>query len=194
MKILKKCEYCENEFTAQRVSTRYCSPDCNKTHYKLLSRIRVIKNTKKRAEKSKNNSNSYTIGISNKEFLSINEACELLGISRSTINRYIKTKKIEINKLNKKVIIKRKHIDIFLEQFQIVSIPDEVINFKNSFNINDYYFIGEVLNMYNTTGHSLNTILKKNNISKIKLGSHSYILKKDIIKIFGNPKNLQNNG
>lgn len=185
MEILKICEYCKNEFKAQRISTRYCSPDCNKTHYKLLSRKRVFSNTNKLSRKNE---------ISNKEFLSINETCELLGISRSTLNRYIKTKKIEINKLHKKIIIKREYVDNFLEQFHVVNIPEEVIDFKNNFNINDYYYTGEVINMYSTTGNSLNNILEKNNISKIKVGSHSFILKKDIIRIFGKPQIPQKNG
>lgn len=191
MKILKICEYCENEFIAQRVNTKYCSPDCNKTHYKLLSRKRVIKNAQKHSRKTDNIHNN---DISKKEFLTIKETCALLGVSRSTLHRYIKNQKIEIKKLSKKVIIKRKDINLFLEQFQVVIIPEEVKGFKNSFNINDYYYTGEVVNMYGTTGNSLNNILEKNNISKIKIGSYSYILKNDVIKIFGQPKNIINNG
>ena len=38
MKIKKKCIYCGNSFTAQTLITKYCSPTCNKRHYKIRAK------------------------------------------------------------------------------------------------------------------------------------------------------------
>lgn len=53
--------------------------------------------------------------IQAKEFLSISEACTLLGISRSTLHRAIKQRTIPTTKLRGRTIIKREHIEKLFE-------------------------------------------------------------------------------
>ena len=184
MEIPKLCNYCGKEFMAKRTSTRYCSPSCNSAHYKILSRKRVIK----RATSFHINKIFPTNEQINKKiFLSINEACTLLGLSRSTLNRYIKNGKIEIFKLNKKVIIKRESIDSFLMNFQSIHIPDEVLTTKNSFNIKDYYYFGEIQNLYGVSESTIYNHLRTHKIEKVKIGKYYYILKTDVTRIFGEP-------
>ena len=186
MVINKICEYCKTEFIAKRISTRYCSPDCNKKHYKELSRIRVIERTKNKQNK-KSNFNIKINEIEQKPFLSISETCVLLGISRSSLNRYIKSGKLEVVKLDKKVIIKRKNVNDFLKAYKAVKIPDDVRKIKSYFNPKDFYFFGEVQNLYKINEKTLNINLKNNNVEKIKIGKYNYVRKSEILKIFGKP-------
>jgi len=53
--------------------------------------------------------------IQGKEFLSISEACALLGISRQTLHRAIKRGVIQTTKLGRRLIIKRASIDKLFE-------------------------------------------------------------------------------
>ncbi len=46
-----------------------------------------------------------------KEFLSIKETCSLVGISRMTLHRLIKSGKIKVANIGRKVIIKRSDIN-----------------------------------------------------------------------------------
>lgn len=57
-------------------------------------------------------SNSIPIAkIQAKDFLSIDDACKLLGVSRWTVSRAIKEKRLKAVNLGKKIVIKRAEID-----------------------------------------------------------------------------------
>jgi excisionase family DNA binding protein len=52
--------------------------------------------------------------LKTKEFLSIGEACELIGISRMTLHRQIKAGKIKVGGIGRRVIIRKKDLEDFL--------------------------------------------------------------------------------
>jgi excisionase family DNA binding protein len=49
--------------------------------------------------------------IQAKDFLSIDDACKLLGVSRWTLSRAIKDKRLKAVYLGKRIVIKRTEID-----------------------------------------------------------------------------------
>ncbi len=49
--------------------------------------------------------------IQAKDFLSIDDACKLLGVSRWTVSRAIKERRLKVVNLGKRIVIKRTEID-----------------------------------------------------------------------------------
>jgi len=111
IKIVRKCEFCCNDFTAKTLQTRYCSHVCNSRDYKKNKREDKIET----AIKKSNEPQTYDATINLKEFLSIDETAMLIGASRRTIQRLISDGKLKVAKLGTRSIIKRKEIDNLLK-------------------------------------------------------------------------------
>jgi len=114
IRITKTCEYCNKEYTAQTIRTRYCSHQCNRNAYRLDKRRKKIEGAKKSIQvtpKGKfHNANDY-LAIQNKELLTINESCALLNITHVTLRRWLKDGIVESSRLGKKHLIKRSHLN-----------------------------------------------------------------------------------
>ncbi|NPD47409.1 helix-turn-helix domain-containing protein [Lentimicrobium sp. S6] len=116
IKIKRICQHCSNEFTAQTTVTKYCSLKCAQRAYKL----------RKKAEKI-SISNEETIAIKNKpieeirakEYLNINEASTLLGISKRTLYRLIASQELPKIKIRNRTVIERAEINHFLKSSKI---------------------------------------------------------------------------
>ena len=109
IQLTRVCQYCGNEFTAKTTVTKYCSHRCSNAAYK--KRDRDIK-VEKSIIQTKAIITKPIEHIQVKEFLSIEETCQLLGVSRWTIWRAIKNKEIKATQIGqKRIIIKRSEID-----------------------------------------------------------------------------------
>lgn len=107
--IPKICQYCKEGFIAKTTVTKYCSLHCSRKAYKEnIRREKIEKAQKVEYEKSVG---IDMVFIQSKEFLSIKEACLLLGLSRMTLHRYIKNNTLKISRLGGKVIIKRQALN-----------------------------------------------------------------------------------
>lgn len=108
IRITRICQFCGNEFTAQTTRTRYCSHKCNSKHYKALQKGQKIEasNQETREVLSKQMEE-----LKAKEFLSIDDTCSLLGVSRWTVWRGIKRNDINAVKIGRRTLIKRSEID-----------------------------------------------------------------------------------
>ncbi len=115
--IRKICQYCKEEFTAKTTVTRFCSHKCSQRAYK----------ERKRAEKTSNSNkdvNYHRIldrtqldleALKTKAYLSIKEAYVYLGISESTLFRLIRNGTLKSTKLDRRTLIERLEIDLFLQ-------------------------------------------------------------------------------
>jgi len=183
MKIKKKCIYCGNSFTAQTLITKYCSPTCNKRHYKIRLKKGEIEIASFKENSLATNLYERQTLLNMKYYLSINETMELIGISRSTIYRLIKTNKIDVTKIGKRVLIAKSELEDLLNSSTKTFIPDSVHDIKQNFNIQNYYYIGEVQNKYGISEKQLHTLLIKHSIEKVTIGRQVYVLKSDIKNI-----------
>ena len=77
----KNCEFCGNEFDAKTLYTRYCSHVCNSRHYKQLKRDEKIHSVLQ-PQQVEPEHQKFDSTIQQKEFLSVEDTCQLIGASR----------------------------------------------------------------------------------------------------------------
>jgi excisionase family DNA binding protein len=114
IRITKTCEYCNNEFEAKTVTTRYCSHSCNNKSYKQIKKeekIKLATGNKIVTPKGKlKQAFDYPL-IQGKELLTIKETCALLNITDVTLRRWLKDEIIQSSRVGKKHLIKRSNLD-----------------------------------------------------------------------------------
>jgi excisionase family DNA binding protein len=108
IKITRICQFCDADFTARTTVTKYCSHKCASRAYKQRTRNR---NIEKSVAETVQVISVKKIELQAKEFLSIDEASELLNVSRWTISRAIAADRLKAVRMGKRVIIRRKDID-----------------------------------------------------------------------------------
>lgn len=113
IRVNRICQHCNKSFIARTTVTKYCSDTCAKRAYKA----------RKRAEKlSKSEENTREIieismqEINSKDYLSIDETCRLLSISRWTLWRKIKSNQLKTGSFGKRKLIRRCDIDKYIKQ------------------------------------------------------------------------------
>lgn len=115
IQIPKTCEYCGKAFIAKTTVTKCCSDNCSKRAYKARKRQDKIQSTiEGEIQKNKSNpseNNSPAISLNSKDFLSITDASQLIGVSRWTIQRMIKRGELKAVQFGRKHIIKRSQIE-----------------------------------------------------------------------------------
>lgn len=107
IRIEKTCQHCGKEFTAKTTVTQFCSNNCAKMNYKKRKREGKILNAIDRDRQA----NPFNPIVKQKDFLSIEETCQLVGASRWTIYRLISEGRLKTGKLGRRTIIKRTEID-----------------------------------------------------------------------------------
>lgn len=128
IRVTRICQYCNQEFTAQTILTRYCSHTCNRKDYKQRKRQEKLEsiyeaNNKAIPQIPLNPPNllsqlariMYESNPPKKQFLSIVEACILIGITEVTLRRWIKAGIIKTHRIGKKHLIERELINQMLD-------------------------------------------------------------------------------
>ncbi len=124
IKLPKFCNHCGKAFIAQKTTTQFCGHPCASRAYKKRKREEKV-NAEFKNQQSKIVSASPVVAtetlsnpiagnhtnLRDKEFLSILEVATLLGASRWTIQRMIKSNRLPVAKLGSRTIIKRASID-----------------------------------------------------------------------------------
>ena len=107
IRLQKTCQHCGNRFTAKTTVTQFCSDTCAKRAYKQRKRDEKIEVAiKEETEKA-----MYNPAISQKEFLTVDEACQLINASRWTIYRLIDKGELKAGKLGRSTRIPRTAIN-----------------------------------------------------------------------------------
>lgn len=178
MKITRICEFCKNEFTARTTKTRYCSLICNSRGYKSLARQSKINESNKHTEIAKNP--DFEV-VKVKDFLSIDQASLLFGISKRTIYRIISRGELDIAKFGTRTVIRRCDMDTFF------SLPLERSMLKPSQEfpgLENCYTITQVQQKFGISPGALYMLIQRHGIAKYAVGRFNYVAKKDIDIIF----------
>ena len=172
IEVQRICQYCEQEFTARTTVTKYCSHKCASRAYKDRTR-------KKKVEKS----NTETTRIKSqpieqlkaKEFLTVREVAQLLNCSVRSAYYYIESGTISAVNLGQRMTrIKRSEID---KLFQSNNQPQTKEAESIQYDIKDCYTLIDVQDKYGVSESTLQQLIKRNNIPKIKKGWYAYVPK-----------------
>lgn len=104
IRIKRICQHCGEEFIAKTTVTQYCGDRCAKRAYKARKKAEKIEASN---EETRQQIEQPIIELQAKEFLTIQETCKLLGISRTTLWRIIKDGRLKTAKLGTRVIIRK---------------------------------------------------------------------------------------
>lgn len=90
--IRKVCEYCSKEFTAQKVSTRFCSHTCASRAYKQRKRKERVQNIE--VETQKTIQEQPIAHLKDRPYLSVAETATLLGITPQGVYKQIYSERL----------------------------------------------------------------------------------------------------
>jgi len=115
IKIVKICEYCNNEFIAKTTTTKCCSDNCSKRFYKLKIKNDKIAEANLKTEMKRKPKNFITEeeikAIQAKENLTLIEAAILLNVTPLTLRRWTLAGKMKGHKVGKKWMFNNKQIE-----------------------------------------------------------------------------------
>lgn len=182
IQVQRICQHCGTEFTARTTVTKYCSHRCGSAAIKALKRAEKIQksNTETKQIKTK-----PIEELKAKEFLTVSDVSKLIGCSRQNVYKLINSGKLKAtNILEKKTIVKRCDLDkLFKEVPETETIPEkqkqELNDWKQAgaFDITDCYTINEVQEKYKISETALYSLIKREDIPKIKKGWYAYVPK-----------------
>ncbi len=161
IRIQKKCEWCGNEFTAYKCSTRFCCKRCNEHAYK--DRLRKLKVQNCQDEISKNEDAKSLGDIPSKEFLTPKEVGILFGLDRVTIYRYLWDGCLSCIQFKGKTFIRRQDIDKLFDE----SRPYQKRHKKERAPITEFYTTAEVEQKFGVCTSWVFKVAKDENIPKV---------------------------
>ena len=190
MKIIKKCTNCGKKFQAQMLTTKYCCHKCNQEHYRNRKKrekqklVSTSKNIKKKNIPFETELNRIQV----QDYLSISDLIKLLGVSRSTISRLLNKKYLKSVKFGSRVLIQKNELNKLFES-QISNQNNNIIilNTPQKLYKKSYFYTQEIPDYYNISIRTVDRYLKEHHIKKHRDGQSTFVLKKDLIKIFGEP-------
>ena len=108
IRVQRICEHCAKDFEAKTTVTRFCSDYCAKRAYKLRKRKERIEASK---EETRQAIRQPITEIQAKDYLSVEDVCDLFGVSRTTVWRLCKHNRVKWAKIGRKRFILRASID-----------------------------------------------------------------------------------
>ena len=114
IRINKICKHCGEVFVAKTFKTQFCSHSCNSKDYKKREKIRRMEEFKEEYKSDLKNSKSQSMNmeeLKSKIYLSIAEVCLLVGMSDSTVRKFVKEGRLKTIRLGKKHLILKSQIE-----------------------------------------------------------------------------------
>ena len=112
IRVQRICEHCAETFEAKTTVTRFCSDYCAKRAYKLRKRKERIEASEQETRQSVRRPMAE---IQVRDFLSVEDVCDLFGVSRSTVWRLCKAGRVKSAKIGRKRFILRASIDLLFK-------------------------------------------------------------------------------
>jgi predicted DNA-binding transcriptional regulator AlpA len=182
IEVQRICQHCGTDFTARTTVTKYCSLKCASKANKAKIRAEKVQKSNTETRLIKTNPIEE---LKAKEFLNVSEVSKLIGCSRQNVYKLINTGKLNAtNILEKKTIVRRCDLEkIFNEVPEARPIPEQQRHELNewkqagAFDIEDCYTVNEILEKFSISETALHSLIKRENIPKIKRGWYAYVPK-----------------
>lgn len=156
IKIKKTCEWCGQEFYAQKVTTRFCCKKCNEKAYKAGLRKNQIAEAANAIDDKMNVSKD-------KEYMSVRETSQLLGITVRATYNLIYRGQLNASKLSSRLtIISKESINEMLSRHSYSKIPKQ-----SSQPITEFYTTKEIKEKYGVSESWIFKVGKEKDIPKI---------------------------
>ncbi len=181
MRIQKICLHCRREFIARTTVTKYCGELCAARAYKERKRAEKIESASEEVLIPVNGSPLQTKADELKpvkefqkiEYLTIAESCKLLSISRWTLWRAIKAQVIKTGNVGRRILIKRDSLDSLFEKKQPLILQAEPVQYD----VSECYTLTEIQDKYRISNAGLYSLIKRNNVPKLKVWRSIYVPK-----------------
>lgn len=185
IRVKRICQHCNKEFIAHTTVTKYCSDKCSKAAYKVRKRAEKIEQSNAETKQKKNQLISE---IREKDFLSVNEVCLLIGVSRRTVYRLIEKGELRIIKIGSRTVIKRSILNgiLKIQEYELPEQPEQIENIQ--FEIADCYSTSEIREKFGIAESTLRGMIIRNKIPRFRKGLFSYVPKIMIDKLFSDFK------
>ena len=180
-RVLRTCEFCGKEFYAQKVSTRYCSKRCNELDYKQRRRQRQITEAEARVLQKPIEE------VGNKEFLSLQDASVLFGITKRSVYNLIYNGVLQAFKFSSRMTFVRKaDIEIMFEgHLYTKKVKPERKP------ITEFYTTKEIQEKFGVSEAWVFKLAKEKKIPKVLHHGKTYWSKQHVEKHFA--KHIENN-
>lgn len=109
LRLQRLCDYCGDEFTARTTVTKYCGHLCASRAYKARARHTAIKRSD---EETVSRISLPLAALQGQSYLSVEDACVLLGVSRWTVYRVAETGQLRTARMGRRILIRRKDIEL----------------------------------------------------------------------------------
>lgn len=181
IKVQRICQHCSKEFTARTTITLYCSHRCNSAAYKAKQRTVKVDTSNKETQRIKSQPIEE---LKAKEFLTVRDVASLLNCSVRSAYYYIESGTIKAVNLGQRITrVKRSDIDKLFEQPQPVTPQPEKQPEQKQFDISECYNLTEIQDKYSISETTLQNLIKRHEIPKIKKGWFAYVPKMVIDKL-----------
>ncbi|MFC2117756.1 helix-turn-helix domain-containing protein [Bacteroidota bacterium] len=171
IKVQRNCQYCGVEFTARTTVTKCCSTVCAQRAYKARKSAEKIESSNMEIQRVKTRPIEE---LKAKEFLSVREVSKLIGCSRQNVYYLINSGQLKAsNILKKKTIVKRSDLEMLFEGSKTKTTQSEIVKYD----ISDCYNLTEIKNKFGVSDKTIQELIKRNNIPKIKKGWYAYVPK-----------------
>ncbi|MHC0443052.1 helix-turn-helix domain-containing protein [Flavobacterium sp. 3-210] len=178
IEITRICEFCKNEFTARTTKTLYCSLKCSSRAYKARTRQSKIDQSNKQTQTAKKPNLEV---IKTRDFIDVNMASNLLGISKRTIYRLIQRGELDIAKFGSRTVIRRCDLDSFFS----IPLQEAMLRPVQEFpGLDKCYTITQIQQKFGISPVGLYKLIQRHGITKYSVGKFNYVAKKDIDIIF----------
>ena len=180
-RVLRTCEFCGKEFYAQKLSTRYCSKRCNELAYKQRRRQRQITEAEARVLQKPIEE------VGNKEFLSLQDASVLFGITKRSVYNLIYNGVLQAFKFSSRMTFVRKaDIEIMFEgHLYTKKVKPERKP------ITEFYTTKEIQEKFGVSEAWVFKLAKEKKIPKVLHHGKTYWSKQHVDKHFA--KHIENN-
>ena len=180
-RVLRTCEFCGKELYAQKDSTRYCSKRCNELAYKQRRRQRQI------TEAEAGILQKPIEEVGNKEFLSLQDASVLFGITKRSVYNLIYNGELQAFKFSSRMTFVRKaDIEIMFEgHLYTKKVKPERKP------ITEFYTTKEIQEKFGVSEAWVFKLAKEKKIPKVLHHGKTYWSKQHVDKHFA--KHIENN-
>lgn len=173
--VKRVCELCGKEFLSQKITTRFCSKDCANKAYKMRLRLKNVQQSEKQTEEKP------VLNLKDKEYLSVNEAAIVLGLSRRSAYNLIYKGILRATRFSEKLtIIKRSDIEAMFGKGTAYQKQER----KTPSPVGLFYTTIEIMEKYKICESMVYQIAKKTPIPKESRNGKTYWSQKHIDAYF----------